>query len=88
MASSSSSSSSPITTNGFHHPNPIHTTTTVTTTSAHPVNIRSSPAGGGAVIRIVPRASSLRVFAEAPGGWRQVGEDQPIGWVHESMLER
>ncbi len=38
--------------------------------------------------RIVPRASSLRVFAEAPGGWRQGGEDQPIGWVHESMLER
>ena len=63
-------------------------TGTVTTTAAHPVNIRNSPAGGGAVIRIVPRASSLRVFAEAPGGWRQVGEDQPIGWVHEFMLER
>lgn len=60
----------------------------VTTTSAHPVNIRSQPGGGGAVVRIVPRASSLRVFGEAPGGWLQVGEDQAFGWVHGSMLGR
>ena len=60
----------------------------VTTTSAHPVNIRSSPAGGGAVVRVVPRASTLRVFGEAPGGWLQVGEEQPFGWLHGSMLER
>lgn len=61
---------------------------TVTTTSAHPVNIRNSPAGGGAVVRVVPRASALRVFGEAPGGWLQVGEEQPFGWLHSSMLER
>jgi uncharacterized protein YraI len=60
----------------------------VTTTSAHPVNVRSSPAGGGAIVRIVPRASVLRVFGEAPGGWLRVGEDQPFGWLHSSMLER
>jgi hypothetical protein len=60
----------------------------VTTTSAHPVNIRNQPGGGGAVIRVVPRASSLRVFNEAPGGWLQVGEEQPFGWVHGSMLGR
>lgn len=60
----------------------------VTTTAAHPVNIRSHPRGGGAVVRIVPRASVLRVFGEAPGGWFQVGEDQPFGWVHGSMLKR
>jgi hypothetical protein len=60
----------------------------VTTTSAHPVNVRSSPAGGGAIVRIVPRASVLRVFGEAPGGWLQVGEDQPFGWLHNSMLDR
>ncbi|WBV44869.1 SH3 domain-containing protein [Pseudoroseomonas cervicalis] len=60
----------------------------VTTTSAHPVNIRANPGGGGAVLRVVPRASPLRVFGEAPGGWLQVGEDQPFGWLHESMLER
>jgi hypothetical protein len=60
----------------------------VTTTSAHPVNIRNSPAGGGAIVRVVPRASVLRVFGEAPGGWLQVGEDQPMGWLHGSMLDR
>ncbi|GGC65597.1 hypothetical protein GCM10011504_49510 [Siccirubricoccus deserti] len=59
----------------------------VITTAAHPVNIRSQPGGGGAVVRIVPRASTLRVFSEAPGGWLQVGEDQPFGWVHGSMLD-
>lgn len=60
----------------------------VTTTSAHPVNIRNQPGGGGAVVRVVPRASSLRVFGEAAGGWLQVGEEQPFGWVHGSMLGR
>jgi hypothetical protein len=60
----------------------------ITTTAAHPVNVRSSPAGGGAIVRIVPRSSVLRVFGNAPGGWLQVGEEQPIGWLHESMLER
>ncbi|WP_338664911.1 SH3 domain-containing protein [Pararoseomonas sp. SCSIO 73927] len=60
----------------------------VTTTSAHPVNLRSSPAGGGAVLRVVPRGTRLRVFAEAPGGWYQVGEGEPAGWIHGSMLER
>jgi hypothetical protein len=60
----------------------------VTTTSAHPVNLRSNPAGGGAVLRVVPRGTRLRVFAEAPGGWYQVGENEPVGWIHGSMLER
>ena len=60
----------------------------VTTTSAHPVNLRSSPTGGGTVLRVVPRSTRLRVFAEAPGGWYQVGETDPNGWIHGSMLER
>lgn len=66
----------------------VRATGTVTTTSAHPVNIRNSPAGGGAVVRVVPRASVLRIFNEAPGGWLQVGEEQPIGWLHNSMVNR
>ena len=65
----------------------VTATRSVTTTAAHPVNIRSHP-GGGTVVQIVPRASVLRVFGDAPGGWFQVGEDQPFGWVHSSMLER
>jgi hypothetical protein len=60
----------------------------VTTTLAHPVNLRSNPAGGGTVLRVVPRGTRLRVFAEAPGGWYQVGEAEPVGWIHGSMLER
>jgi hypothetical protein len=59
----------------------------VTTTARHPVNIRAHPSGGGAVVRVVPRASTLRVYAEAPGGWLQIGEGEPWGWVHSSMLE-
>lgn len=60
---------------------------TVTTTARHPVNVRAHPSGGGAVVRIVPRGSTLQVFAEAPGGWLQVGEGEPWGWLHSSMLE-
>ena len=60
----------------------------VTTRAAHPVNIRNAPNGSGTVVRTVPRASQLRVFGEAPGGWLQVGDDEPFGWVHGSMLER
>lgn len=66
----------------------VATGRTVTTAQAHPVNIRNTPGGGGAVVRVVPRASVLRVFGEAPGGWFQVGEDQPFGWVHASVLDR
>jgi hypothetical protein len=66
----------------------VTATRSVTTTAVHPVNIRSHPGGGGAVVRVVSRASVLRVFGDAPGGWFQVGEDQPFGWVHSSMLER
>ncbi len=60
----------------------------VTTTPAHPVNIRAQPGGGGPVVRIIPRTSQLWGFGEAPGGWLEVGEEQPFGWVHGSMLER
>lgn len=69
-------------------PPAIATGRQVTTSQAHPVNIRNSPGGGGAVVRVVPRASVLRVFGEAPGGWFQVGEEQPFGWVHASVLDR
>ncbi|MGG5810180.1 SH3 domain-containing protein [Falsiroseomonas sp. CW058] len=59
-----------------------------TTSQRTPVNIRSSPSGGGEVLRVVPRGSSLTVFGQAPGGWYQVGEGEPWGWVHGSMLDQ
>ncbi|WP_408895712.1 SH3 domain-containing protein [Pararoseomonas baculiformis] len=52
------------------------------------MNLRSSPTGGGAVLRVLPRGTRLKVFAEAPGGWYQVGVTEPTGWIHGSMLQR
>jgi len=48
-------------------------------------NIRSSPNGGGAVLRVARAGAALTVFGTAPGGWYQVGETAPEGWVHRSM---
>jgi hypothetical protein len=60
----------------------------VTTSARTPVNVREAPSGGTAVLRVVPRGSTLQVFGEAPGGWLQVGEaGEPWGWLHSSMLE-
>lgn len=61
----------------------------VTTTPRHPVNVRATPSGGAEVVRVVPRASALQVFGEAPGGWLQVGEAGVAwGWLHNSLIER
>uniref|UniRef100_UPI0022EB7E6F SH3 domain-containing protein n=1 Tax=Falsiroseomonas oryzae TaxID=2766473 RepID=UPI0022EB7E6F len=59
---------------------------TVQSSARSPINLRSAP--GGDVLRTVPRGSTLQVFGEAPGGWLQVGEGEPWGWVHSSGLER
>ncbi|CAH2600764.1 protein of unknown function [Rhodovastum atsumiense] len=53
-----------------------------------PGNLRAGPSGGGEVIRVVPRDTTLRVFGEAPGGWYQVGDAAPWGWIHSSMVQR
>jgi hypothetical protein len=59
----------------------------VVTSARSPANIRSSPQGG-TVLRTVPRATSLDVFGEAPGGWVQVGSGSEIwGWIHTSLLD-
>jgi hypothetical protein len=57
-------------------------------TLRQPGNMRDHPRGGGNILRVVPRGTVLRVFAEAPGGWLQLGTDAPEGWVHASMLAR
>jgi Bacterial SH3 domain len=48
-------------------------------------NVRSSPNGGGAVLRVARSGSMLNVFGTAPGGWYQVGETEPEGWVHRTV---
>ena len=50
-------------------------------------NVRSTPSSSGAVLRTATRGASLQVFGQAPGGWFQVGEAEPWGWVHGSLLE-
>jgi hypothetical protein len=57
-------------------------------TLRQPGNMRTHPNGGGNVVRVVPRGAVMRVFAEAPGGWLQLGSTAPEGWVHSSMLSR
>ena len=61
---------------------------TVTTTSRHGVNIRAQPDGTSEVLFVMPRNSTVQVFAEAVGGWLQIGGSEPVGWLHSSMLSR
>jgi hypothetical protein len=51
-------------------------------------NIHSSPQGP--VIGVEHEGTKLHVFSEARGGWLQVGvgDTEPIGWVHESLVRR
>ncbi len=49
-------------------------------------NLHSGP--HGSTLRVVPQGTVMHVFSQAPGGWYQVGDSAPWGWVHESMLDR
>jgi hypothetical protein len=50
------------------------------------VNLHTEPQGP--VSRVVPKGAELRVFAQAAGGWYEVGdEEQPWGWIHGTMLD-
>ncbi len=49
-------------------------------------NLRTDP--HGSTIRVLPQGTPLHVFGQAAGGWYQVGDTVPWGWVHESMLSR
>ncbi|MBE9604547.1 SH3 domain-containing protein [Acetobacteraceae bacterium H6797] len=51
-------------------------------------NLRANPNGGGEVLQVVSQGTGMSVFGEAPGGWLQVGQDQPIGWLHSSLVNR
>jgi hypothetical protein len=50
-------------------------------------NLRASPSGGGEVLRVLPRGATVEVFGQAPGNWFQIGEGEPWGWVHGSLIE-
>jgi hypothetical protein len=60
----------------------------VTITQRSAANLRAQPSSGSEVLRTLPRGASLTLFGEAPGGWLQVGEAEPWGWVHGSLVER
>ncbi|MBL6458094.1 SH3 domain-containing protein [Belnapia sp. T6] len=49
-------------------------------------NIRNGPDTGARVLRTAPRGESFRVHGEARGGWVQVGDAAPEGWIHSSLL--
>ena len=49
-------------------------------------NVHASPHGPS--VRVVPEGTALRIFGAAPGGWYEVGDAAPWGWVHESMFVR
>ena len=51
-------------------------------------NIRIASVGGSQLVRVAPRGAVLKVSAQASGGWLQVGEGEPEGWVHSSLVEK
>ena len=55
-----------------------------TVTVRSPARVRAAP--GGEVLRIAAQGEILEVFRRAPGGWLQVGETEPQGWIHASLL--
>ncbi len=57
-----------------------------TVTVRQSANVHNGP--GGPTVRTVTAGMALHVFAQSPGGWYQVGDTAPFGWVHESMLNK
>lgn len=49
-------------------------------------NVREAPNGGANIVRAAPSGTVLSVFARN-GGWVQVGDDSPGGWIHSSLLD-
>ncbi|MDO9710738.1 SH3 domain-containing protein [Paracraurococcus lichenis] len=48
-------------------------------------NIRSGPSDTGTILRTAQPGVELRVHGRQ-GGWVQVGDDAPWGWIHSSLL--
>lgn len=55
-------------------------------TMALGANVRAGPGGGAQVLRTVNAGTRVLVFARS-GGWLQIGDEEPWGWVHASRAE-
>jgi hypothetical protein len=54
-----------------------------------PANLRDSPSGRAAILRVARPGEVMAILGYAPGGWVRVGDDLgPLGWVHASLLAR
>jgi hypothetical protein len=49
------------------------------------VNVRTEPSTTSPVLSVAQAGRKLNVF-QRQGEWAQVGEDGPMGWVHQSLL--
>jgi N-acetylmuramoyl-L-alanine amidase len=49
------------------------------------VNVRTEPSTTSPVLSVAKAGRKLNVF-QRQGEWAQVGEDGPMGWVHQSLL--
>lgn len=65
-------------------PAPARREQVVTRTGA---NVRAGPNGTAEVVRTVPAAVRLLVFSRGTGGWVQIGDTVPWGWIHSSLLD-
>ena len=50
-------------------------------------NVRAEPNGTAAIVRTAPKSATLRVYARN-GTWIWVGDTQPWGWIHASLLDQ
>lgn len=50
-----------------------------------PANLREQPQAGSPVLRTLPRGLELQLHGRSPGGWLQIGDAVPWGWVHSSL---
>ena len=50
-----------------------------------PAEFAGTAAGRAKVLRTLPRGLELQLSGRAPGGWLQVGDAEPWGWVHSSL---
>ncbi len=48
-------------------------------------NVRAGASASSAVVRTAPNGVRLRVFSRS-GGWVQVGEEEPWGWVYSALV--